>query len=105
MRFPVAPMKAAIGQLPHDDEQWAYEIKWDGYRTIVFVDVAAHTVRVQSSSGLDVTRTYGELGGMWRDLNATSAVLDGEIVVFIVFFVGNPKIIFCLFYRTMVYKT
>lgn len=37
---------------------------------------------MQSSSGLDVTRTYGELGGMWRDLNATSAVLDGEIVVF-----------------------
>ena len=82
MRFPVAPMKAAIGQLPHDDDQWAYEIKWDGYRTIAFVDVDARSVRVQSSSGLDVTRTYGELGGMWRDLNATSAVLDGEIVVF-----------------------
>ncbi|MFN8023891.1 MAG: non-homologous end-joining DNA ligase [Acidimicrobiales bacterium] len=82
MKFPVAPMKAAIGQLPHDDDQWAFEIKWDGYRTIVFVDVDARTVRVQSSSGLDVSRTYGELGGMWRDLNARSAVLDGEIVVF-----------------------
>lgn len=75
-------MKATLGQLPADDDRWAYEIKWDGYRTIVFVDVAARSVRVQSSSGLDVSRTYGELGGMWRDLNATSAVLDGEIVVF-----------------------
>jgi bifunctional non-homologous end joining protein LigD len=75
-------MKAALGQLPADDDRWAYEIKWDGYRTIVFVDVAAQTVRVQSSSGLDVSRTYTELGGMWRDVNASSAVIDGEIVVF-----------------------
>ncbi len=93
MKFPVAPMKAALGQLPADDDRWAYEIKWDGYRTIVFVDSAAGAegdgahggagrVRVQSSSGLDVTRTYGELAGIWRAVNATRAVLDGEIVVF-----------------------
>lgn len=82
MRFPVAPMKAAIGRLPHDDEHWAYEIKWDGYRTIVFVDAVERTVRVQSSGGLDVSGTYRELAGMWRDLNASSAVIDGEIVVF-----------------------
>lgn len=82
MKFPVAPMKAALGQLPADDDRWAYEIKWDGYRTIVFVDVAAQTVRVQSSSGIDVSGTYRELGGMWRDVNAESAVIDGEIVVF-----------------------
>jgi len=75
-------MKAAMGALPVDDDRWAYEIKWDGYRTVVFVDVAAQQVRVQSSSGLDVSRTYGELAGMWRDLNAATAVLDGEIVVF-----------------------
>ncbi len=93
MKFPVAPMKAALGQLPADDDRWAYEIKWDGYRTIVFVDSAAgaggdgarggaERVRVQSSSGLDVTRTYGELADIWRAVNATRAVLDGEIVVF-----------------------
>jgi bifunctional non-homologous end joining protein LigD len=84
LRFPVAPMKAAMGSLPPeaDDANWAYEIKWDGYRTIVFVDVAARSVRVQSSSGLDMTAAYPELGAMWSDVNASSAVLDGEIVVF-----------------------
>lgn len=84
LSFPVQPMKAAIGALPSeaDDDRWAYEIKWDGYRTLVFVDVAAERVRVQSSSGLDATRTYPELAGMWRDVNAGTAVLDGEIVVF-----------------------
>jgi bifunctional non-homologous end joining protein LigD len=84
LRFPVAPMKATIGSLPgaDDDANWAYEIKWDGYRTIVFVDVGARSVRVQSSSGRDVTSSYPELGRMWSGINARTAVLDGEIVVF-----------------------
>jgi bifunctional non-homologous end joining protein LigD len=49
---------------------------------VLFVDVAAESVRVQSSSGLDATATYAELGGIWQDVNADSVVLDGEIVVF-----------------------
>jgi bifunctional non-homologous end joining protein LigD len=83
LTFPVQPMKATLTSLPPetDDDHWAYEIKWDGYRTLVFVDVAAQHVRVQSSSGLDVTATYPELAGIWRDVNAATAVLDGEIVV------------------------
>lgn len=84
LSFPVAPMKAAIGSLPphSDDEHWAYEIKWDGYRTMLFVDAAAKRVRVQSSSGLDVSTTYPELGSAHEGANATSLIVDGEIVVF-----------------------
>jgi bifunctional non-homologous end joining protein LigD len=82
IRFPVAPMKAVIGVLPpeSEDERWAYEIKWDGYRSIVFVDVADRSVRVQSSSGRDVTARFPELGRLWSGVNATSVVLDGELV-------------------------
>ena len=79
VRFPVIPMKAAIGTLPPDDGTWAYEIKWDGYRTLAFVDNGV--LRLQSSSGLDVTSTYPELAGLPAAVNATSAVLDGELVV------------------------
>ena len=84
LRFPVAPMKASIGSLPPttDDANWAYEVKWDGYRTVLFVDTAARRVRVQSSSGLDVTSTYPELRAIYESANATSLILDGEIVVF-----------------------
>ncbi|MGE0000129.1 MAG: non-homologous end-joining DNA ligase [Ilumatobacteraceae bacterium] len=84
LSFPVQPMKATLTSLPPEaeDDRWAYEIKWDGYRTILFVDTADERVRVQSSSGLDATATYRELGGIWRDVNATTAILDGEIVVF-----------------------
>ena len=81
LRFPVEPMKAALGALPPpaQDDQWAYEIKWDGYRTLAFVDDGA--VKLQSSSGLDVTSRYPELAGFAEAVNATSAIIDGELVV------------------------
>jgi len=40
LQFPVRPMKATMGStgaVPAGDD-WAFEVKWDGYRTIVFVD-------------------------------------------------------------------
>ncbi|MEP7046823.1 MAG: hypothetical protein ABI949_09095, partial [Ilumatobacteraceae bacterium] len=79
LRYPVAPMKAAIGTLPPDDGNWAYEIKWDGYRTLAFVDGGA--TRLQSSNLLDVTAKYPELADFATSVNATSAIVDGELVV------------------------
>ena len=38
LHYPVPPMKAQLSVLPADDENWAYEIKWDGYRTLCFVE-------------------------------------------------------------------
>jgi bifunctional non-homologous end joining protein LigD len=80
LSFPVAPMKAAIGTLPTDDERWAYEIKWDGYRTIAFVD--GGRVRLQSTNLLDVTAKWPEIGDLAGSVHAGRAVLDGELVVF-----------------------
>lgn len=79
--FPVGPMKATLGSLPqaHNDDLWAYEIKWDGYRTLAFVN--AGRMRLQSSNGLDVTPKYPELTQLSTGLNAGSAILDGELVV------------------------
>ena len=79
LSFPVAPMKSAIGALPHDDERWAFEIKWDGYRTLCHV--AGGRARLQSSSGLDVTAMYPELGVIGDAVNAGKVILDGELVV------------------------
>lgn len=78
--FPVEPMKATLGRLPADsDERWAFEIKWDGYRTLAFVD--GDRLRLQSSSGIDVTATYPELADLPTAVNAGKAVLDAELVV------------------------
>lgn len=79
LRYPVSPMKAAIGALPPDDENWAYEIKWDGYRTVAFVD--GGTTRLQSSNLLDVTAKYPELAALAGSVNSASAIIDGELVV------------------------
>jgi bifunctional non-homologous end joining protein LigD len=72
-------MKAGIGTLPHDDERWAYEIKWDGYRTLAFVD--GGRVRLQSSRLHDVTGSYPELAGLPDGVHAETAILDTELVV------------------------
>jgi bifunctional non-homologous end joining protein LigD len=72
-------MKAAMGTLPHDDENWAYELKYDGYRTLAFVDGGA--TRWQSSNLIDVTAKYPELSDFSLSVNATSAIVDGELVV------------------------
>ncbi len=78
--FPVSPMKATLGSLPHDDDRWAYEVKWDGYRTLAFV--ADGTVRLQSTSERDVTDAYPELAEFATGVHAGTAIVDGELVVF-----------------------
>jgi len=74
-------MTATLGQLPRaaDDDRWAYEIKWDGYRTLAFV--ADGKVRLQSRRSHDVTATYPELCELASGVHASVAVLDAELVV------------------------
>jgi len=79
LAFPVAPMRATLGTMPTSDEGWAYEIKWDGYRTLAFVDDGR--VRLQSSNLLDVTHKYPELSELPAAVAAGRAILDAELVV------------------------
>ena len=81
LRFPVVPMKATLASLPPsaDDANWAYEVKFDGFRTFAFVSGGA--TRWQSSSGADVTSKYPELVGFAAAVNAGGAIIDGELVV------------------------
>lgn len=79
LSFPVAPMKATLGTLPADDEGWAYEIKWDGHRTLVHH--GAGGVRLQSTSGKDTSARWPEVTDIDSSINADSAILDGEMLV------------------------
>ncbi len=74
----IPPMKSAVG-LPVDTVGWAAELKWDGLRIELLTDGA--TVELRSSTGRDVTSAFPELAGFGAEVG-TSAVLDGEIVVF-----------------------
>ena len=79
LTFPVEPMKARLGGLPPNDDEWAYEVKYDGYRTLAFVD-GGH-VRLQSTNLHDVTANYPELAELPTGVHADVAVLDAEFVV------------------------
>ena len=72
---PLLPQLARPAKkLPAGDE-WVYEPKWDGFRTIVFVD--GDDVFLQSRSGKPMRRYFPEL-----TFPAGRYVLDGEIVLF-----------------------
>lgn len=73
-------MTAVAGELPPADRQdrWAYEMKWDGVRAVVYV--AAGGVRVLTRNDREVAATYPELRGLADALDGRGAVLDGEIV-------------------------
>src|SRR5438270_11589532 len=72
---PVLPQLArSRAGLPAGDG-WAYEPKWDGFRSIAFID--GGDVYLQSRNGKDLTRYFPELR-----FPEGRYVLDGEIVIF-----------------------
>jgi bifunctional non-homologous end joining protein LigD len=72
-----APMLATAGNLPTDDEHWAYEVKFDGIRAIGYID---HDLRLVSRNNKDITVAWPELAAMAPA--DPPFVVDGEIVVF-----------------------
>jgi bifunctional non-homologous end joining protein LigD len=76
----IEPMLARTGELPPDDENWAFEIKWDGVRAIGYVD--GGRLRLEARSGRDITPRYPELRGLGRALAGHDAIVDGEVVAF-----------------------
>ncbi|WP_018683487.1 non-homologous end-joining DNA ligase [Actinokineospora enzanensis] len=79
----VEPMLASPGALPRleDDDDWAYEFKWDGVRALARVD--GGRLRLFSRKGNDITATYPELRMLGEELGSTQVWLDGEIVAFV----------------------
>jgi bifunctional non-homologous end joining protein LigD len=74
----VRPMLAVAGVLPASDDGWAYEIKWDGVRAIVYV--SGGRVRALSRNDKDITGSFPELREAGEKLGARPAILDGELV-------------------------
>ncbi len=75
----VAPMLAITAEEPFDSPDFAFEAKWDGVRTIAFVDGGA--VRLQTRNLLDCTAQYPEAHQIAEALTgAYQAIVDGEIV-------------------------
>ncbi|MCM6773068.1 ATP-dependent DNA ligase [Nocardia sp. CDC159] len=77
----LTPMLATPGDVSTlDDEEWAFETKWDGFRLIAEIEDGAVTLR--SRKGLIVTGRYPRLAALGSELSGHRVVLDGEAVVF-----------------------
>jgi bifunctional non-homologous end joining protein LigD len=74
----IRPMLAVAGDLPSDQAQRAFEIKWDGIRAILFVE--GGRVRAISRNDLDVTGSFPELADIGEFLGLTTCIIDGEVV-------------------------
>lgn len=74
----IRPMLLDSGRLPDDDDRYLYEVKYDGWRTIVYVDKGK--LRVISRRGNDITIKLPELRPFADQLKRNRVVLDGELV-------------------------
>jgi bifunctional non-homologous end joining protein LigD len=74
----VKPMLATLVDKPFDDPEWAYEVKWDGYRAITYIHKGS--VEIASRNNKSFTEKYYPISDAMKDWTI-DAVLDGELVV------------------------
>src|SRR5262249_22990992 len=72
------PMPLGRARTPFSHSEWIYEIKWDGFRALAYVDDGL--CRLVSRNGNDFKSFPALAAGLADELRAGAAVLDGEIV-------------------------
>jgi bifunctional non-homologous end joining protein LigD len=70
------PMLARVAPQPFSSDAWLFEIKWDGFRAIAYVN---ETFSLRSRNDKELKHVFPELEEL-KQL-ASNVVLDGEIVV------------------------
>jgi bifunctional non-homologous end joining protein LigD len=74
----IHPMLAESVDKAFDGAEWLFEIKWDGYRAIAFIENGK--VRLVSRNQNDLTPRYPELKDLPQFIRAKNAIVDGEVV-------------------------
>lgn len=74
----IAPMLATLVKEPFSDDEWLFEIKWDGYRALAFIDrgkvqLISRTQHVWNQIFPTIVNSLEKMEGQ--------VILDGEIVV------------------------
>ncbi|HKT89544.1 MAG TPA: non-homologous end-joining DNA ligase [Candidatus Sulfotelmatobacter sp.] len=74
----ISPMLAESIEKPFDSPEWLFEIKWDGYRAVAFIENG--TARLVSRNQNELTARYPELKDLPAAVKAKNAIIDGEVV-------------------------
>jgi bifunctional non-homologous end joining protein LigD len=73
-----APMLATTGKRPFNNPDWQWEVKWDGYRMLAYVEKGKAELRSRNNNNYTQRfRIVADDLEKWKD----SAILDGEMVV------------------------
>ena len=72
------PMLATLGDAPFDDEDWVFEMKWDGWRALLRADAGRSSLISRNRKSLDAM--FPELGSLAAGFRAKSFLADGEVV-------------------------
>jgi bifunctional non-homologous end joining protein LigD len=75
----IEPMLCTLIKEPPSDSNYLFELKWDGYRIIAYVENGK--VRMDSRGGLDYTSKYPAIAEALSAIGH-NVILDGEVVVF-----------------------
>lgn len=74
----IEPMLATLVDKPFDDEDWIYEVKWDGYRAVAFMNKGE--VELKSRNDKSFNEKFYPIYDKLKELDI-DAILDGEVVV------------------------
>ena len=74
----ILPMLAHASSYPANEEEYSFELKWDGVRALAYVKDGRSTLRSRNLN--NITAQYPELGGLAASLGGRQVVLDGEII-------------------------
>lgn len=74
----IKPMLATLVDEPFDDPDWLYEVKWDGYRALAFMNKGE--VELLSRNNKTFNEKFYPIHRILQDWKI-NAVLDGEILV------------------------
>ncbi|HET6840881.1 MAG TPA: DNA ligase D [Candidatus Angelobacter sp.] len=75
----LTPMLATLAATLPSGTDWLYEVKWDGYRALCFID--AEKIRMMSRRGNPMEKQFADVASALLEcVKAKSAILDGEVV-------------------------
>jgi bifunctional non-homologous end joining protein LigD len=73
----LAPMLATLIDQPFNDPGWSYEIKWDGYRALAYLQKGKVELRSRNNKSFEKYYPIYDAFKQW----SVNALIDGEIVV------------------------
>lgn len=74
----VEPMLATLVDQPFESDDWLYEIKWDGYRAVAFMD--GKNVELKSRNNKRFSEKFYPIQQQLERMKL-KAIIDGEVVV------------------------